>query len=57
MKRVVRRLLRMGIPSEGVNVIFDRILKLSDFRVEAEPSVDEIERLNADYDEDAEDET
>ena len=38
-------LMRMGIPSQGVNVVFDRILKLSEFSVEGAPSVDEIESL------------
>ena len=44
---MVGELLRLGVPTEGVNVVVRRILEgLNDFKVEGWPTPEDIEKIN-----------
>ena len=46
-KKMVGELLRLGVPTEGVNVVVRRILEgLNGFKVEGWPKPEDIDKIN-----------
>jgi len=54
-KKMIGEMLRLGVPKEGVNAVANRILGLSEYRLESQPTQEEINRI-AEKEEEKEDE-
>ena len=52
---MIGEMLRLGVPKEGVNAVANRILGLSEYRLESQPTQEEINRI-AEKEEEKEDE-